>query len=163
MPKRLSAKIRTTALIPTTKYGFVNWNAQLISRPADLKPINSRASPMNQAKMPATKASPLRRIRRRSCPACWMNPKILSAITGNTHGIRLRMKPPMKPKRRYFQKDSGIEVAVATTAGGVDDQGGGAPPFFALWQKKRPTTSGRSLFADCNGEMKTGFSALAAR
>ena len=29
-PKRLSAKTSTTALITTTKYGLVNWNAQVI-------------------------------------------------------------------------------------------------------------------------------------
>ncbi len=50
--------------------------------------------------MPATKARPLRKMRCRSCPACLTNPKIFSEITGSTHGIRFKMNPPIKPKRR---------------------------------------------------------------
>src|SRR5205085_8989878 len=38
-PNKFSAKTSTTALMKTTKYGFVNWNAQVISRPNDLRMI----------------------------------------------------------------------------------------------------------------------------
>ena len=36
-----------------------------------------------------------------------MNPKILSEITGNTQGMRLRMKPPRKPKSRNLASPVG--------------------------------------------------------
>src|SRR2546423_163840 len=51
-----------------------------------------------------------------------MNPKILSEITGSTHGIRFRMKPPIKPKRRNLAKPSGIGGVLAAVAGAVTDQ-----------------------------------------
>ena len=89
---------------------------------------------MNQAKMPAMKARPLRRMRRRSWPACWMNPKILSEITGNTHGIRFRMKPPMNPKSRYFQKASDVGGDAIETLGAFNDQALRPAPF-SVWPK----------------------------
>ena len=36
-----------------------------------------------------------------------MNPKIFSEITGSTHGMRLRMKPPIKPKSRILEQTAG--------------------------------------------------------
>src|SRR6266550_1618221 len=100
-PNKLSANTRTMTLKARTKYGFVNWKPpQVISRPAAFSAIKSSARPMNQAKMPAAKAIPLRKIFCRLWPACWMNPKILSEMTGSTHGIRFKMIPPRKPKKR---------------------------------------------------------------
>ena len=64
--------------------------------------------------MPNVKASPFPKIFPRLSPACWMNPKILSEITGSTHGIRLRMKPPMKPKRRNLRR---LPAGISATAG----------------------------------------------
>src|ERR1041385_7227351 len=64
-----------------------------------------------------------------------MNPKILSEITGRTHGIRLRMNPPMKPKRRYFQNASGREVETAAVVGSaVKDQALRSGPL-SFWPK----------------------------
>ena len=55
---------------------------------------------MNHAKIPTVNAIPLRKIFCRLCPACWTKPKILSEITGNTHGIKFKMSPPRNPKSR---------------------------------------------------------------
>src|SRR5256885_12408850 len=64
-----------------------------------------------------------------------MNPKIFNEITGSTHGIRLRMNPPMKPKRRYFQKASGMEgAAAAMEDGAVKDQALRSGPL-SFWPK----------------------------
>ena len=71
---------------------------------------------MNQAKMPTAKARPFPNMRARLSPACWMKPKILSEITGRTHGMRLRMKPPMKPKRRSFSRPVGDSAGAAIFA-----------------------------------------------
>src|SRR5438067_8079943 len=59
---------------------------------------------MNQTKMPAEKARPTRKILRGDSPACLMKPKIFSAITGSTHGIRFKINPPAKPKRTNFER-----------------------------------------------------------
>src|SRR6478672_2713949 len=44
-PNRFRAKINTTALMKRTKYGLVNWNAQVISRPNDFRTMRRIAKP----------------------------------------------------------------------------------------------------------------------
>ena len=73
---------------------------------------------MNQAKIPIVNAIPLRKIFCRLWPACWMNPKIFSEITGNTHGIKFKMMPPRKPKSRKVKiPRTGAGRAAETTVG----------------------------------------------
>src|SRR6266513_6074301 len=48
-----------------------------------------------------------------------MKPKILSDITGNTHGIRFKMNPPIKPKNRKLRIPRAGSVAWAAAIAGV--------------------------------------------
>ena len=49
-----------------------------------------------------------------------MNPKIFSEITGNTHGIKFKMRPPIKPKSRNVK-------IPRTGAGAVAENGADNP------------------------------------
>src|ERR1700684_224723 len=51
---------------------------------------------MKDEMMPAENVRPSRRTRRGSSCACSRKLKILIAITGNTHGMKFKMKPPIK-------------------------------------------------------------------
>src|SRR5947207_1923070 len=83
-----------------------------------------------------------------------MNPKILSEITGNTHGIRLRIKPPRKPKRRNLARPSENAGADVVTAGAVSDQALRPAPF-SFWPKTTiPSSAERFLFAVSIGMRK---------
>ena len=46
-----------------------------------------------------------------------MNPKILSEMTGRTHGIKFKMKPPMKPKNRNVSRPREGTGAVEAATG----------------------------------------------
>src|ERR1700720_4120798 len=162
-PKRFRAKTSTMMLSPRKKYAFVNWNPpQVTSRPVSLSAIRSNARAMNHAKMPAVKARPLRRIFFRLCPACLMKPKILSEITGSTHGIKFKMKPPMKPKNKNLSRP---RLAI----GGPDDATSPAPESLqaarssAFGREAKTSKPGRDdsfLSALCSGILKVISSPL---
>src|SRR4051812_36036176 len=88
-----------------------------------------------------------------------MNPKILSEMTGNTHGIRFRMKPPRKPKSRYFQKASGIIGVTAETVGAFIDQALRSAPFSSAPKTTIPFSAETFLSAVSIGTRKTIFPA----
>src|SRR5215472_13126062 len=61
---------------------------------------------------------PSTRTRRGSSPDCATKPKILSEITGSTHGITFKIKPPRNAYARNIQsgldaRDSGLETGAA--------------------------------------------------
>ena len=53
-------------------------------------------------------------------PACWTKPKIFKAITGRTHGIKLRINPPRNAPPRMTNSAGcpGAGFVEAATAGG---------------------------------------------
>ncbi len=110
--------------MPMRQYGFWNWNDQLMLCPAALNPETRAASARNQTKMPATNASPSRKTFCGDSPAWLMKPKIFSAMTGSTHGMRFRMNPPRKPKARNFGRPELEGMAVAAPAGAMAAEGG---------------------------------------
>jgi hypothetical protein len=61
----------------------------------------------NEISTPAVKTRPWEKIFQRDWPARFTKSKILSESTGSTHGMRLRMSPPVKASRsmsRSFTK-----------------------------------------------------------
>src|SRR3712207_5945315 len=44
-----------------------------------------------------------------------MKPNIFNEITGSTHGIRLRIRPPRKPNARYFAISEAVELCAVVS------------------------------------------------
>src|SRR5260221_12382490 len=84
------------------------------------------ARPRKKAKTPATKASPRWKTRRGCSPACCTKPKIFSAMTGSTQGIKFKIRPP----RNALQRMAGKLCSGAAGGGGMlrggEGGGGGA-------------------------------------
>src|SRR5713101_2722325 len=85
-----------------------------------------------------------------------MNPKILSEITGKTHGIKFKIKPPRKPKKRKVKTprvgtDLGVDAAAALS---VTRQAARSVPL-ARWPKTtRPLIDNKSFDTDSIGIAK---------
>src|SRR6266566_9324629 len=84
-----------------------------------------------------------------------MNPKILSEMTGNTHGIKFKMIPPRKPKKRKVKiPRAGAELTDAIVDTGICH----APRSFPLGRCEkttRPCIEDKCLPADSIGTRKT--------
>src|SRR5260370_16329314 len=84
-----------------------------------------------------------------------MNPKILSEITGKTHGIKFKIKPPRKPKKRKLRTPrAGTELAGDAAPLSATRQAARSFPL-ARWAKTtRPLIDDRSFDADSIGIAK---------
>jgi hypothetical protein len=120
---------------------------------------------MNHAKIPTANAIPLRRIFCRLCPACCIKPKIFSEITGKTHGIKFKMKPPRKPNSRNVKiPRAGAGRAESDADNLVCDPAGAAlvichaarsSPFGCCEKTTRPAIDDRFFGADSSGIRRT--------
>src|SRR6266404_612653 len=85
-----------------------------------------------------------------------MNPKIFNEITGNTHGIKFKIMPPMKPKSRNVKMPrTGAGGAVETIDGLVTCHAARSSPF-GCWEKTtRPGMEDKFFPDDSIGIRKT--------
>src|SRR5467141_3109825 len=85
-----------------------------------------------------------------------MNPKIFSEITGNTHGIKFKIMPPMKPKSRNVKiPRTGAGGAAKTGDGLVICHAARSSPF-GCWEKTtRPAMDDKFFPDDSIGIRKT--------
>src|SRR5437763_15520563 len=86
-----------------------------------------------------------------------MNPKIFSELTGNTHGIKFKMTPPIKPKRRKVKipRTGAAGRAAETTAGVAICHAARSSPF-GCWEKTaRPAMDDKFFSDDSIGMRKT--------
>src|SRR6267154_4363120 len=91
-----------------------------------------------------------------------MNPKILSEITGRTHGIRLRMKPPIKPKRRNWARlPAAVEVDAVEP--GADSDQAFRPAPLSLWPKTTIPLSAETFLSAVSIGMRKVIFPSAAR
>src|SRR6266581_2954265 len=76
-------------------------------------------------------------------------------MTGSTHGIKFKMIPPKKPKKRKVKTPcAGAELADAIADMGVCHPARSFPS--GRWEKtKRPSIEDKSLLADSSGTRKT--------
>ncbi len=96
-PERLSAAASITSARIDTTTGDCSWKPHPIAAPPALAAIRITARARKVASTPPRKASPCARAARASC--AW--PASEAAFmdkTGNTQGIRLRIRPPRKAK-----------------------------------------------------------------
>src|ERR1700731_2026658 len=84
-----------------------------------------------------------------------MKPKILSEITGRTHGIKFKMNPPRKPKRRKVAIPREGGAALATAMTGVPSCHAARSLLFGDFEKTtKPGISVRFLSGDSIGIRK---------
>ena len=65
--------------------------------PACFRLIIKSASTKNEVTIPAVVVITLLRIVPTSLPDCFTKPSNFNEITGNTHGMKFKMNPPIKP------------------------------------------------------------------
>src|ERR1041385_2912422 len=84
-----------------------------------------------------------------------MNPKILSEITGRTHGIKFKIKPPRKPKKRKVRRPrAGTGLADDAAALSATCQAARSFPLIRSPKTTRPLIDNRSFDADSIGIAK---------
>src|SRR5205807_9770913 len=85
-----------------------------------------------------------------------MKPKILSEMTGSTHGIKFKMTPPIKPKKRkVIVPRTGADV-VAEEIEGLTIRHAMRSFAFSRWAKTiKPCIDNKFLSADSIGMRKT--------
>src|ERR1700730_17574911 len=86
-----------------------------------------------------------------------MKPKILSEITGNTHGIRFKMNPPIKPKKRKVRipRDGcAVGATVAATCGALSSQPDLSSLFGTFEKTISPGIADKFLSGDSVGILK---------
>src|SRR6266404_3245640 len=84
-----------------------------------------------------------------------MNPKILSEITGKTHGIKFKIKPPRKPKKRNVTTPrAGTELAGDAAPLSATRQAARSFPLARCAKTTRPLIDNRSFDADSIGIAK---------
>src|SRR5438270_9632900 len=87
-----------------------------------------------------------------------MKPKIFSEITGKTHGIKFKMNPPMKPKRRNVRIPregcTSDGVVAAAICGAVSCHALRSLPFGNFEKTIRPGIAERFLSGDSVGILK---------
>ena len=94
-----------------------------------------------------SEGNPLRKIFCRLWPACWMKPKILSEITGKTHGIKFKMKPPRKPKKQKMKTPRAMEPETRSRGDGrTRDLPRGAVIPIGVLSKDDQTLERRQIF-----------------
>ncbi|MBK7469743.1 MAG: hypothetical protein IPI73_02990 [Betaproteobacteria bacterium] len=90
---KVSRKNRIASAVTTA--GDCSWNPQPSSWPPARNANTTPASATNESTTPAANTRPCIRIAASLPCACCEKPRTLSEITGNTQGIRLRIKPPI--------------------------------------------------------------------
>src|SRR5437764_933240 len=81
-----------------------------------------------------------------------MKPKILSEITGRTHGIKFKMRPPRKPKKRKVIAPCVGADAVAEEIDGLTICQAMRSFAFSRWAKTiKPFIDNKLLSADSIG------------
>src|SRR2546421_7444605 len=84
-----------------------------------------------------------------------MKPKILSEITGSTHGIRFKMKPPIKPKKRKVKNPrAGCAAWAAAIAGVPSCQAARSLPLGDFEKTTNPGIADKFLSGDSIGIRK---------
>src|SRR5437016_7251930 len=84
-----------------------------------------------------------------------MKPKIFSEITGNTHGIRFKIKPPIKPKKRKVTiPREGWAACAAAIAGVANCQAVRSLPFGNFEKTINPGIADKFLAGDSIGIRK---------
>src|SRR6266516_7852138 len=85
-----------------------------------------------------------------------MNPKIFSEITGNTHGIKFKIMPPMKPNRRNVRTPRPGAGRVTETTGTVVICHAARSSPYGCWEKTtRPGMDDKFLPDDSIGIRRT--------
>src|ERR1700730_40839 len=85
-----------------------------------------------------------------------MKPKILSDITGKTHGIRFKINPPIKPKNKKVKiPRGGCAACAAATAGASSCQAARSLPLGNFEKTTNPGIADKFLPADSIGIRKT--------
>src|ERR1700682_627628 len=85
-----------------------------------------------------------------------MKPKILSDITGKTHGIRFKMNPPIKPKNKKVRiPRGGCAACAAAIAGAARCQAARLLPFGNFEKTTSPGIADKFLSGDSIGIRKT--------
>src|SRR6202035_6199350 len=85
-----------------------------------------------------------------------MKPKILSDITGNTHGIRFKMNPPTKPKKRNVKiPRAGCAAWAAAIVGVSSCQAVRSLPLGNFEKTTNPGIADKFLSGDSIGIRKT--------
>src|SRR5580698_9079896 len=93
-PLKLSAKTSITTARQKTNAGDCSWNPQPSCAPPARSTASTPASAQNDTSTPSVNATPCSVTLRRSLPDWFTKPTILMPSTGNTQGIRLRIRPP---------------------------------------------------------------------
>src|SRR6266480_919336 len=84
-----------------------------------------------------------------------MNPKIFSEITGNTHGIKFKIRPPRKPKNRKVKMPrTGAGRAAEATDGLVICHAPRSSPFGCCEKTTRPAMADKFFPGDSIGIRK---------
>ncbi len=87
-----------SSAISATNGGDCSWNPQPAASPAARSASSIAPRTQNDTSTPAAKISAPRLDSSRCDCACLANPSTFSPITGNTQGIRFRIRPPMTLK-----------------------------------------------------------------
>jgi hypothetical protein len=84
-----------------------------------------------------------------------MNPKILSEITGKTHGIRFKINPPIKPKNKNVKiPRDGWVAGSAAIAGAPSCQAARSLPLGNFEKTTSPGIADKFLSGDSIGIRK---------
>src|ERR1700719_732140 len=84
-----------------------------------------------------------------------MKPKILSEITGKTHGIRFKMNPPIKPKNKKVTiPREGCAVGAAVITGAPSCQAARSLPLGNFEKTTNPGIADKFLSGDSIGIRK---------
>jgi len=70
----------------------------------DLRITTTRARTVNEKRTPAVNERPALKILPFSSPADFMRLKTFNDTTGNTHGMRLSIRPPRKAIRKKYRR-----------------------------------------------------------
>ena len=102
-PERFSATASISSDSPAMTAGDCSWKPQPTASPPALRASSRPARPRKVVSTPARKASPSRRARAGSCAAALRAAAFMARI-GNTHGIRLRIRPPSRANSAAWRK-----------------------------------------------------------
>lgn len=98
--KKLAANNVVTTAMPARNHGCWNCMPHPSDAPASLRMDNTVASNPNEVTIPKAVASATRLAVLRSVPAAFATEKTLIERTGNTHGMKFRIRPPSSAKPR---------------------------------------------------------------
>ena len=133
-PSRFSPMTKKSTVSDATTHGVCNWKPQPSALPACCKAISSPASSTKDRTTPTAKAMPCTAIGPLWVRCC-ASPISFSDSTGNTQGIRFRIRPPTNAAPR----------AASSDIVGVVDGTAAAVPAAAV--ATAPATSGASTVA----------------